>query len=57
MKPFEVEKILQTIRDQLEKQEKSFSKEKVVEFTKTSSKPYEQQVKARSRTRSDDFFP
>jgi hypothetical protein len=40
MKPFEVEKILQTIRDQLEKQEeeKSFSKEKVVEFIETHIK-------------------
>ena len=40
MKPFEVEKLFQTIRDQLKKQEeeKSFSKEKVVEFIETRIK-------------------
>jgi DNA-binding NtrC family response regulator len=37
MKPFDVEKILQTIKEQLKKQEeeKSFSEEKVVEFIET----------------------
>jgi DNA-binding NtrC family response regulator len=43
MKPFEVEKILQTIREQLKKQEeeKSFSEEKVVEFIETRIKSLE----------------
>jgi DNA-binding NtrC family response regulator len=43
MKPFEVEKILQTIREQLKKQEeeKSFSEEKVVEFIETRIKALE----------------
>ena len=43
MKPFEVEKILQTIREQLTKQEeeKSFSEEKVVEFIETRIKALE----------------
>src|SRR4030043_1311208 len=40
MKPFEVEKILETIREQLEKQmeERSFCEEKVVEFIETRIK-------------------
>jgi DNA-binding NtrC family response regulator len=40
MKPFEVEKILQTIQEQLKKQEeeKSYSEEKVVEFIETRIK-------------------
>jgi DNA-binding NtrC family response regulator len=43
MKPFEVEKILQTIREQLKKQEeeKSFNEEKVVEFIETRIKALE----------------
>ena len=43
MKPFEVDKILQTIREQLEKQEeeKCFSEEKVVEFIETRIKALE----------------
>ncbi len=43
MKPFEVEKILQTIREQLKKQEeeKSYSEEKVVEFIETRIKALE----------------
>ena len=43
MKPFEVDKILQTIREQLKKQqeEKSFSEEKVVEFIETRIKALE----------------
>lgn len=43
MKPFEVEKILQTIREQLKKQqeEKSYSEEKVVEFIETRIKSLE----------------
>ena len=43
MKPFEVEKILQTIQEQLKKQEeeKSFSEEKVVEFIETRIKALE----------------
>jgi len=43
MKPFEVEKILQTIREQLEKQmeERSFCEEKVVEFIETRIKALE----------------
>jgi DNA-binding NtrC family response regulator len=43
MKPFEVEKILQTNREQLKKQEEetSFSEEKVVEFIKTRIKALE----------------
>jgi DNA-binding NtrC family response regulator len=40
MKPFDVEKILQTIREQLKKQkeEKSYSEEKVAEFIETRIK-------------------
>ena len=43
MKPFEVDKILQTIREQLKKQEeeKRFSEEKVVEFIETRIKALE----------------
>jgi ActR/RegA family two-component response regulator len=43
MKPFEVEKILQTIREQLKKQEedKRYSEEKVVEFIETRIKALE----------------
>ena len=43
MKPFEVDKILQTIREQLKKQEeeKCFSEEKVVEFIETRIKALE----------------
>ena len=43
MKPFDVEKILQTIREQLKKQEeeKSYSEEKVVEFIETRIKSLE----------------
>ena len=43
MKPFEVEKILQTIREQLKKQqeEKSYSEKKVVEFIETRIKALE----------------
>jgi DNA-binding NtrC family response regulator len=43
VKPFDVEKILQTIREQLKKQEeeKSFSEEKVVEFIETRIKALE----------------
>ncbi len=43
MKPFEVEKILQTIQEQLKKQEeeKSYSEEKVVEFIETRIKALE----------------
>jgi broad-specificity NMP kinase len=40
MKPFDVEKLLQTIREQLKKQkeEKSYSEEKVAEFIETRIK-------------------
>jgi DNA-binding NtrC family response regulator len=43
VKPFDMEKILQTIREQLKKQEeeKSFSEEKVVEFIETRIKALE----------------
>jgi DNA-binding NtrC family response regulator len=43
VKPFDVEKILQTIREHLKKQEeeKSFSEEKVVEFIETRIKALE----------------
>jgi len=43
MKPFEVEKILQTIQEQLKKQEeeKSYSEEKVAEFIETRIKALE----------------
>jgi ActR/RegA family two-component response regulator len=43
MKPFEVEKILQTIKDQLKKQdeEKSYSEDRVVEFIETRIKALE----------------
>lgn len=43
MKPFEVDKILETIREQLKKQEeeKRFSEEKVVEFIETRIKALE----------------
>ena len=43
MKPFDVESILQTIREQLQKQqeEKSFSEEKVVAFIETRIKALE----------------
>ena len=43
MKPFEVEKILETIKDQLKKQneEKSYSEDKVVEFIETRIKALE----------------
>ena len=43
MKPFEVDKILQTIREQLKKQEeeKRYSEEKVVEFIETRIKALE----------------
>jgi len=43
MKPFDVEKILQTIKEQLKKQkeEKSYSEEKVTEFIETRIKELE----------------
>jgi DNA-binding NtrC family response regulator len=43
MKPFDVEKILQTIREQLkmQKEEKSYSEEKVAEFIETRIKELE----------------
>jgi DNA-binding NtrC family response regulator len=43
MKPFEVEKILETIKDQLKKQDedKSYSEERVVEFIETRIKALE----------------
>ena len=43
MKPFDVEKILQTIRDQLktQKEEKTYSEEKVTEFIETRIKELE----------------
>ena len=43
MKPFEVEKILQTIQEQLKKQdeEKSYSEDQVVEFIETRIKALE----------------
>lgn len=43
MKPFDVEKILQTIRDQLktQKEEKRYSEEKVAEFIETRIKELE----------------
>jgi DNA-binding NtrC family response regulator len=43
MKPFDVERILQTIKEQLKKQEeeKSFSEERVVEFIETRIKALE----------------
>jgi DNA-binding NtrC family response regulator len=43
MKPFDVEKLLQTIREQLKKQkeEKSYSEEKVAEFIETRVKELE----------------
>jgi DNA-binding NtrC family response regulator len=46
MKPFDVEKILQTIKDQLKKQteEKSFSEEKIAEFIETRVKELDTEV-------------
>jgi ActR/RegA family two-component response regulator len=43
MKPFDVERILQTIREQLntQKEEKSYSEEKVAEFIETRIKELE----------------
>ena len=43
MKPFDVDKILQTIQEQLKKQEeeKRISEEKVVEFIETRTKALE----------------
>jgi DNA-binding NtrC family response regulator len=53
MKPFDVEKILQTIKEQLQKQkeEKSFSEEKVAEFIETRVKELEtlDEVKVKKR--------
>jgi hypothetical protein len=53
MKPFDVEKILQTIKEQLQKQkeEKSFSEAKVAEFIETRVKELEalDEVKVKKR--------
>jgi DNA-binding NtrC family response regulator len=53
MKPFDVEKILQTIREQLKKQkeEKSYSEAKVAEFIETRVKELEalDEVKVKKR--------
>jgi DNA-binding NtrC family response regulator len=45
LKPFDVERVLQTIREQLKKQEeeKQFSQEKVTAFIETRAKELEMQ--------------
>jgi DNA-binding NtrC family response regulator len=54
MKPFDVEKILQTIREQLKKQqeEKSYSEEKVVEFIETRIKALEATSQSAARKKA-----
>jgi DNA-binding NtrC family response regulator len=54
MKPFDVEKILQTIKEQLKKQEeeKSFSEEKVVEFIETRIKALETAEQSTSKRKA-----
>jgi two-component system response regulator PilR (NtrC family) len=54
MKPFDVEKILQTIREQLEKQneEKRFNEEKVAEFIQTRVQELDSEAEAFSKKRS-----
>ena len=54
MKPFEVDKILQTIREQLKKQEeeKCFSEEKVVEFIETRIKALEATSQSAARKKA-----
>ncbi len=55
MKPFDVEKILQTIKEQLQKQkeEKSFSEAKVAEFIETRVKELETIEQQAAKTRPD----
>ncbi|XES76391.1 MAG: response regulator [Candidatus Bathyarchaeia archaeon] len=54
MKPFDVEKILQTIREQLEKQneEKRFNEEKVAEFIQTRVQELDSEAEASSKKHS-----
>jgi two-component system nitrogen regulation response regulator NtrX len=54
MKPFDVGKILQTIREQLKKQEeeKSYSEEKVVEFIETRIKALEATSQSAARKKA-----
>ena len=58
MKPFEVEKTLQTIREQLEKQEKekSFSEEKVVESIEPRIKALETTTQSAVEKKSEKSF-
>ena len=53
MKPFDVEKMLQTIKDQLKKQqdEKAFSEEKIAEFIETRVKELDLQTQNSARRR------
>jgi DNA-binding NtrC family response regulator len=55
MKPFDVEKILQTIKEQLQKQkeEKSFSEAKVAEFIETRVKELETIEQQAAKTRPE----
>jgi DNA-binding NtrC family response regulator len=58
MKPFDVDKILQTIREQLQKQkeEKSFSEAKVAEFIETRVKELEALDEITIKKRVDSSF-
>ncbi len=53
LKPFDVKEVLQTIREQLNKQEaeKTFSQDKVTEFIETRVKELEPQKSTASRNR------
>jgi hypothetical protein len=57
MKPFEVDKILQTIREQLKKQEeeKRYSEEKVVEFIETRIKALETENQGAVTEKCENF--
>ena len=57
MKPFEVEKILQTIKEQLLKQqeEKSYTEEKVVEFIETRIRELEAKEKGTGKKNTSNF--
>ncbi len=54
MKPFDVEKILQTIKDQLKKQaeEKKFNEEKIAEFIETRVNELETEAEVVSRKKA-----
>jgi DNA-binding NtrC family response regulator len=58
MKPFDVDKILQTIKEQLQKQkeEKSFSEAKVAEFIETRVKELEALDEITIKKRVDSSF-